>query len=103
MVQSGSVLIVHVNRTVQTSTTITKDNRLVNSCVSSSLRLPIYADEGVSFAAEYRLVATINHSGSASKGHYWAYILCPKNKGWFMCNDASVSTASPSDVDNGSS
>ena len=104
IVQSGSVLIVQVNRSVQSGRRLIKDNRVVSSSVQRAINLSISADDDVSFDVSYRLVATINHSGPAcSSGHYWAYMFCESNNSWLMCNDASVTQAKPSDIDNGTS
>ena len=102
--QCGSILIVRMNRVIHDESGLSKDTRVVDSAVRNPLSVPISAEEGVSFTAEYRLVSTINHSGSADKGgHYWAYVFCRNTKSWLMCNDTSVTVASPADLNNGSS
>ena len=102
VVSAGSVLILHIDRCVNRENKIVQDNRVVACSNESLLQLPICVDEAVSFCADFQVVATINHSGSArSGGHYWAFIYSASQ--WFMCNDASVTSASPDDISNGSS
>ena len=101
---SSFFFIFLVNRSVQSGGRLIKDNRVVSSSVQRVINLSISAEDDVSFDVSYRLVATINHSGPAcSSGHYWAYVLCESNNSWLMCNDASVTQAKPSDINNGTS
>lgn len=37
----------------------------------------------------YKLVATVEHTGSLQGGHYWAR--CFRHGKYFMCNDTNVS------------
>lgn len=49
---------------------------------------------------EYELFSIMIHSGSASGGHYYAYIKEFENGQWFCFNDQSVSTVSNTSADN---
>ena len=48
------------------------------SCTQSEsnkdLTVPITIEDEVSFTNKYSLIATINHSGTLNRGHYWAFI-----------------------------
>ena len=54
---------------------LVKDETLI-SCTQSQLgqylTVPITIEDEVSFINKYSLIATINHSGTLSRGHYWA-------------------------------
>ena len=56
---------------------LVKDETLV-SCTQSQmgqyLTVPITIEDEVSFKNRYSLIATINHSGTLSRGHYWTSI-----------------------------
>ena len=106
IVKAGDVLILHLKRhRIQDGNIIRITDSV--SCLSdgsASLRVPVSVEEGISFSRQFRLVATINHSGSIQAGgHYWAYINCPKARRWLMCNDAAVTKANVSDISNATS
>ena len=102
----GKAIIIHLKRYQAETGVVRKDTRVV-SCLSAGspiLDLPVVVDEHVSFRRSFRLVGSINHSGSLDKGgHYWAYIFCPKLCKWLMCNDAAVTAACEDDISNASS
>ena len=52
---------------------------------------------------EVTFLATINHSGSLTRGHYTAFIKIPNSKSWLHCNDAAVLRANENKVNNTSS
>ncbi|MEE6477982.1 hypothetical protein FKM82_011694 [Ascaphus truei] len=47
---------------------------------------------------KYRLFAVVAHSGTASFGHYCAYINSSKDQKWYCFNDSSVCKVSWDDV-----
>ena len=44
-------------------------------------------EDEVSFTNKYPLIATINHSGTFNRGHYWAFIKELHLSTWYSCND----------------
>ena len=49
--------------------------------------VPITVEDEVSFTNKYSLIATINHSGTLNRGHYWAFIKDLHSSSWHSCND----------------
>ena len=54
----------------------------------------------VSFRNLYSLVATVNHSGTPTNGHYTAYIKDPSTHNWLHCNDKCISHSDATSVIN---
>ena len=67
-----------------------------------NISLPVNCDD-VQFSAMFRLCGTINHSGTVSAGHYWAYVRAPGSDAWYSCEDRIVRSVSPSVLNNSSS
>ena len=61
-----------------------------------------HPEEDISFTNEYRLVATINHSGTLARGHYWAFVKDDLSDSWWKCDDRAVLKVKPSDLNNSS-
>ena len=57
---------------------------------NKDLTVPITIEGQVSFTNKYYLIATINHSGTLNRGHYWAFIKDLHSSTWYSCNDKSV-------------
>ena len=74
------------------------------SCTQSEsnkdLTVPITIEDEVPFANKYYLIATINHSGTLNKGHYWAFIKDLQSSSWYCCNDKSVFNVEENSVNN---
>ena len=74
------------------------------SCTQSQLgqylTVPITIDDEVSFINKYSLIATINHSGTLSRGHYWACIKDLHSPCWYLCNDKLISNVEESYFNN---
>ena len=87
---SSSVLIVQLTRFSILDNRAIKDEQIFDCFPNSVLKVPITLDDEVSFTNKYSLVATINHSGSLDRGHYWAFIKDALSKQWFSCNDKVV-------------
>ena len=51
---------------------------------------PITVEDEVSFTSIYYLIATINHSGSLNRSHYWTFIKDIHSFSWYSCNDKLV-------------
>ena len=84
---SSSVLIVQLTRFSILDNRAIKDEQIFDCFPNSVLKVPITLDDEVSFTNKYSLVATINHSGSLDRGHYWAFIKDVLSKQCFSCND----------------
>ena len=85
---------------------LVKDKTLV-SCTQSQvgqyLTVPITIEDEVSFINKYSLIATINHSSTLSRGHYWACIKNLHSPCWYLCNDKLVSNVEESYLNNSTS
>ena len=77
------------------------------SCTQSEsnkdLTVPITIEDEVSFTNKYSLIATINHSGTLNRGHYWAFIKDLHSSTWYSCNDKSVFNVEENYVNNATS
>ena len=64
------------------------------SCTKSEsnkdLTFPTTIEDEVSFKNKYSLIATINHSGTLNRGHYWAFIKDFHSSTWYSCNGKSA-------------
>ena len=67
-----------------------KDEQFFDCFPNSVLNVPLTLDNEMSFINKYSLVATINHSGSLDRGHYWAFIQDALSKQWFSCSGKVV-------------
>ena len=65
--------------------------------------IPITVEDEVSFTDRYSLIATINHSGTLNRGHYWAFIKDVHSSTWYFCNDKSVFNVEENYVNNATS
>ena len=83
-------MIVLLNRFSILDNRIVKDKQFFDCFQNSVLKVPITLDDEVSVTNKYPLVATINHSGSLDRGHYWAFIKDALSKQWFSCNNKVV-------------
>ena len=74
--------------------TLVKDETLI-SCTQSQLgqylTVPITIEDEVSFINKYSLIATINHSSTLSRGHYWPCIKDLHSPCWYLCSEKLVS------------
>ena len=100
----GSILIIQLRRFTNLNGSLFKDNRVVNCYLKShqTLTVPSHPEEDISFTNEYRLVATINHSGTMARGHYWAFVKDDLSDSWWKCDDRAVLKVKPSDLNNSS-
>ncbi|XP_057305409.1 ubiquitin carboxyl-terminal hydrolase 2-like [Hydractinia symbiolongicarpus] len=102
--RSSEILFLHLKRFLKHGEHLVKDNRVVE-CVSlrdSLLQLPLVSDTDTMFNQNYSLLATINHSGTLTAGHYWAYVKDPATNSWYHCNDRAVCKCSPPILNNNS-
>ena len=91
---SAPILAIQLCRFSNQGGQLVKDETLV-SCTQSQvgqyLTVPITIEDEVSLINKYFLIATINHSGTLSRGHYWACIKDLHSLCWYLCNDKLVS------------
>ena len=82
---------------------LVKDETLV-SCTQTQLgqylTVPITIEEEVSFINKYSLIATVNHSGTLRREHYWPCIKDLHWPCWYLCNDKSVSNVEETYLNN---
>lgn len=100
--QCGDLLILQLKRFTCVEGRSVKNNQFVN-CISHSgniLEVPSHPADDVSFTNKYKLVATINHSGTLAAGHYWAFIKDRNVDEWLKCDDRAVVKVKPSDINN---
>ena len=78
--------------------------RVVNCYLKGhpTLTVTSHPEEDISFTNEYRLVATINHSGTLARGHCWAFVKDDLSDSWWKCDDRAVLKVKPSDLNNSS-
>ena len=69
---------------------------------SSPLHVPVLNGDDSIKNEKYKLLATVNHTGSLDRGHYTAYIRRQQDS-WLHCNDAAVVLSEESKVNNDSS
>ena len=62
--------------------------------------VPITIEDDVSFTNKYSLIATINHSGTLNRGHYWAFIKDLHSSSLYSCNDKLVFNVEENSVNN---
>ena len=100
----ASILIIQLRRFTNLNGSLFKYNRVVNCYLKShqTLTVPSHPEEDISFTNEYRLVATINHSGTLARGHYWAFVKYDLSISWWKCDDRAVLKVKPSDLNNSS-
>ena len=99
VMNSAPILAIQLCRFSNQGSQLVKDETLV-SCTQSQfgqyLTVPITIEDEVSFINKYSLIATINHSGTLSRGHYWACIKDLHSPCWYLCNDKLVSNVEES-------
>ena len=100
----ASILIIQLRRFTNFNGALYKDNRVVNCYLKGhpTLTVPSHPEEDISFTNEYKLVATINHSGTLARGHYWAFLKDDLSDSWWKCDDRAVLKVKPSDLNNSS-
>ena len=67
-----------------------------------NISLPL-TDSEVTYRKNFRLLATVNHTGTLERGHYTAFIKIANTDSWLYCNDAAVLKADQKQVNNASS
>ena len=93
-------LVTQLKRFVSHYNQVLKDMKHVQC--TPNISVPV-KDNEVTFHKHYHLIATINHTGSLTRGHYTAFIKIPNSKSWLHCNDAAVLRTNENKVNNTSS
>ena len=93
IINSAPILIIQLCRFSNHGGQLVKNENFFSCMPSESKRdliVPITIEDEVSFTNKYSLIATINHSGTLNRGHYWAFIKDLHSSSWYSCNDKSV-------------
>ena len=93
IINSAPILIIQLCRFSNQGGQLIKDANFFSCTQSESnkrLLVPITVEDEVSFTNKYSLIATINHSGTLNRGHYWAFIKDLHSSSWYSCNDKLV-------------
>ena len=99
----ASILAIQLCRFSNRGGQLVKDETVV-SCIQNRLgqylTVLITIEDDVSFVNKYSLIATIYHSGTLCRGHYWACIKDLHSPYWYLCNDELVSNVKESYLNN---
>ena len=93
IINSAPILIIQLCWFSNQGGQLIKDANFFSCTQSESnkhLLVPITVEDEVSFTNKYSLIATINHSGTLNRGHYWAFIRDLHSSSWYSCNDKLV-------------
>ena len=90
IIESAHILVANLEHSCVERDKIIKDNQFFKCLPEDLLLIRITDNSKVSFLNNYSLVATINHSGNLSNGHYWTIIKDVATNQWFSCNDKVV-------------
>ena len=103
VMNSAPILAIQLCRFSNQGGQLVKDETLV-SCTQSQvgqyLTVPITIEDEVSFINKYSLIATINHSSTLSREHYWGCIKDLHLHFWYLCNDKLVSNVEETYLNN---
>ena len=97
------ILIIQLCRFSNQGGQLIKDANFFSCTQSESnkhLLVPITVEDEVSFTNKYSLIATINHSGTLNRGHYWAFIRDLHSSSWYSCNGKLVFNVEERSLDN---
>ena len=103
IINSAPILIIQLCRFSDQGGQLVKNENFLSCTQSKSnkdLTVPITIEDEVSFTNKYSLIATINHSGTLNRGHYWAFIKDLHSSSWYSCNDKSVFNVEENSVNN---
>ena len=96
----GEYLIIHLKRFNNEGSNISKNIQKV--VCTPDLVVPVVHND-IKLQIKYRLLATINHTGSLQRGHYTSFINSGGSDKWFFCNDAAILDSPKARVNNSSS
>ena len=89
IINSAPILIIQLCRFSNQGGQRINDANFLSCTQSESnkhLLVPITVEDEVSFTNKYSLTATINHSVTLNRGHYWAFIKDLHSSSWYSCN-----------------
>ena len=95
----GNFLILKTKRFSQNGSGFVK--HLQKIACNEYLTVPVVSENNT--IKQFKLLGTINHSGSLDRGHYTAFIKKANDNSWLHCNDAAVLSAKEENLDNNSS
>ena len=90
IINSSPILLIQLCRFSNQGGQLVKNENFFSCTESKSdkdLTVPITIEDEVSFTNKYSLIATINHSGTLNRGHYWAFIKDLHSSSRYSCND----------------
>ena len=93
ILNSVPILIIQLCRFSNQGDQLIKDANFFSCTQTDSnkhLVVPITVEDEVFFTNKYSLIATINHSGTLNRGHYWVFIKDLHSSSWYSCNDKLV-------------
>ena len=103
IINSAPILIIQLCRFFNQGGQLVKNENFFSCTQNESnkdLTVPITIEDEVSFTNKCSLIATINHSGTLNRGHYWAFIKDLHSSSWYSCNDESVFNVEENSVNN---
>ena len=95
----GQFLILQTKRFSQSRSGFVK--HLHKIACNQYLSVPIVSENNI--VEKFKLLGTINHSGSLDRGHYTAFIKKVNDNSWLHCNDAAVLSVKEESLNNNSS
>ena len=84
----GEILIVQLKRFMNISDSVTKDRRVTR--YNDQMNIPVAVDDNITNRKSFKLIGSVNHSGSLDRGHYTAHIFDSTIPQWYLCNDSAV-------------
>ena len=96
----GRFLCIQLKRFINHGGNVIKDIQKV--ICNENISVPL-VDGEITFYKQYRLIATINHTGNLDRGHYTSFIKSSGSNQWLFCNDAAVLNSTENSVNNTSS
>ena len=100
IIGSSSILVIKFSRFSTSHSRLLKDQQVFNCSPEVELKVPITAEDDVSFSSKYSLVASINHSGTLEQGYYWAVVKDSNTGDWLSCNDKVILTVQHHSLNN---
>ena len=97
----GQYLILQTKRFINQGSLFTK--HLQKVVCSPNLSVPVLTQDDRIEQRHFKLLGTINHTGSLNRGHYTSFIKLASNNSWYHCNDAAVVLSEEDQVNNDSS
>ena len=86
---TGTYFIVQLERFCNEKGMVGKDCTEIE-CFPEKLVVPVGRDGEITTSFSYELMAMINHQGSLSAGHYWAYVMDESASRWYNYNDRAA-------------